>query len=160
MGAGGPKTKFKPEYVNQAYVACKEGGFTRQKLAKLFSVSPVTIHNWCKEHDELLTAIKKGKDEWDSEKVEKNLLKRAMGFKYKESKSKPDDTGDMKVVEETTKLVIPDTTAQIFWLKNRQPQRWRDSKQLEVSNDSNIPAPMSDDITENEASEAYRRVLG
>jgi len=160
MGAGGPKTKFKPEYVNQAYVACKEGGFTRPKLAKLFSVSPVTINNWCKAHPELLTAIKKGKDEWDSEIVEKNLLKRAVGFRYKEKENRPDNNGKMQTVKETTKLIIPDTTAQIFWLKNRQPERWRDRKQLELSKDKNIPDPMPDEITEQEAEEAYRRVLG
>lgn len=35
--------------------------------------------------------------------------------------------------QEKTKEVIPDTTAQIFWLKNRKPNEWRDKQQVEHS---------------------------
>ena len=44
------------------------------------------------------------------------------------------------LVEQKTKEVVPDTTAQIFWLKNRKPQDWRDKQivqhdgQVKVSN--------------------------
>lgn len=39
----------------------------------------------------------------------------------------------MIVVEEKTKEVAPDTTAQIFWLKNRRPDKWRDKQDIEHS---------------------------
>ena len=43
-----------------------------------------------------------------------------------------------------TKQVAPDTTAQIFWLKNRKPQEWRDKKETEVTGNLNVNNPFSD----------------
>lgn len=47
--------------------------------------------------------------------------------------SKAEDTGKLIVTKEVTKEVLPDTTAQIFWLKNRRPDRWRDKQDIEHS---------------------------
>ena len=59
--------------------------------------------------------------------VENALLKRALGYEYTEvTKEYVPDVGKMTVTKEVTKQVIPDTTAQIFWLKNRKPGDWRD----------------------------------
>ncbi|MEG0260547.1 MAG: helix-turn-helix domain-containing protein [Lysinibacillus sp.] len=57
----------------------------------------------------------------------------------------------MVVVEEKTKEVAPDVTAQIFWLKNRKSGEWRDKQQTEVTGADgeplqvlfNIPRPPS-----------------
>nr|WP_308743166.1 helix-turn-helix domain-containing protein [uncultured Anaerocolumna sp.] len=43
------------------------------------------------------------------------------------------------LVERKTKDVAPDTTAQIFWLKNRKPKEWRDKQDIEVSGNFNNP---------------------
>lgn len=42
-----------------------------------------------------------------------------------------DDSGELVVTKEITKEVLPDTTAQIFWLKNRRPDKWRDKRDIE-----------------------------
>ena len=39
----------------------------------------------------------------------------------------------MRVTKVITKQQAPDTTAQIFWLKNRKPQEWRDKQETEIS---------------------------
>ncbi len=61
--------------------------------------------------------------------VERALLKRALGYDYVETRTEETDKGFKKT--ETTKHVPPDTKAAVFWLKNRRPDRWSDTKLLE-----------------------------
>lgn len=77
---------------------------------------------------------KKGKEPVDVE-VENALLKRALGYEYDEitrERAFDPETGEARMVEtkRVTKQVLPDTTAQIFWLKNRRPDLWRDKTEL------------------------------
>lgn len=37
------------------------------------------------------------------------------------------------LAEERVKEIAPDVTAQIFWLKNRRPDKWRDKQEIEHS---------------------------
>jgi len=119
----------------------------RHKACKLFGVAKSTINLWKKEHPAFSDSVKKGKDDYDSENIEKSLAKRALGFKYTEITKEPRlikkadgdiTTTDMTVTKKVTRLVVPDTTAQIFWLKNRQPHRWRDKHDVEHTGDVNI----------------------
>lgn len=73
--------------------------------------------------------LKKGKEVIDRQ-VENALLKRALGYEYKEIKEK-EEAGVITERTTTIKQVIPDTTAQIFWLKNRKPDKWRDKQEYE-----------------------------
>lgn len=66
--------------------------------------------------------------------VEKSLLQRALGYSYEEISEKYED-GVMTERKVTKKHVVPDTTAQIFWLKNRKPEQWRDKPQSESASD-------------------------
>ena len=139
---GGRPTKYKSEYAEQAYIACKEG-FTDKKLAELFKVNPDTIYEWQKVHPEFTESLKRGKDEFDSNVIEKSLVKRATGYYYTEVTRAPppkeiDSDGicipqsGLVIIKEVTKQVAPDTTASIFWLKNRRPERWRDQQSIEI----------------------------
>lgn len=127
------ESSFKPEYIHQAYIACSELGATDIKLAKLFNVVKATIYNWKKDFPDFKEAIQLGRDEYDSEIVENNLLKRATGYKYMETATDLDKNGNVTSSRTTKKVQAPDVTAQIFWLKNRHPDRWRDSKHIEGS---------------------------
>jgi len=134
--AGRP-SKYKPEYVEQAELLCAEFGADDKGLAKFFGVTKTTITNWKNDHPEFLASIKAGKDYHDTGKVEKSLLQRALGYKYTEKtveaiKTKNEGLVGAKVVKVVEKEMAPDTTAQIFWLTNRQPERWRHVKRLEV----------------------------
>lgn len=129
--AGGRPTKYNAAYAPQAEVACREGGFTILKLSKLFSVTQSSIKLWMKNHSEFSAAIKKGRDDFNVMTAENCLLKRVKGYRYTETTKEPVmDAATKKTTLQTTKIVTksvaPDVTAQIFFLKNRDPQRWRD----------------------------------
>ena len=104
-----------------------------------------TLNEWCKRFSGISDALKQGKAPVDIE-VENMLLKRAMGFEYEEVTTEIEDipTGKLdekgnpiyrqrKHIKKTKKMVVPDTTAQIFWLKNRRPDLWRDRHENDVS---------------------------
>nr|DAZ04594.1 MAG TPA: terminase small subunit [Caudoviricetes sp.] len=105
-------------------------GLIDEQIAKNMGITPSTLYEWKKNYSEISESLKKGKEVVDIQ-VENALLKRALGYSYKEIKE--EKTADGKRVTVTTKEVVPDTTAQIFWLKNRRPERWRDKQDIEHS---------------------------
>lgn len=131
MNRGRP-TAFRSEYIDMAYVACAEMGAMDTQLAKLFQVSIRTIYQWRRAHPEFSQSLKRGKDKYDSEVVEKALLKRANGFQYSEVTQEPAKAGEMRVTKRIKKYMPPDVTAQIFWLKNRRPGRWKDRQDVNL----------------------------
>ena len=121
-------------------------GLVDKQIAHNIGVTEQTLNNWKKKYPSLFEALKRGKEVIDRQ-VENALLKRALGYEYEEVKQivEKDEKGkDRKRIEKTVKQVIPDTTAQIFWLKNRKPEVWRDRHDiehkgsLEVKNDDSI----------------------
>lgn len=149
---GGRPTKYKPEFVKIAGELCQEKGYTNKNLAQHFGVSESVIKVWKNRYSAFLATIKKGKDSFDSQVVEQVLLKRAKGYSYDETTKEPVivDKGkvDGEVIEEgetveeaveqslvitkvVTKEVAPSEVAIIFWLKNREPQRWSDKKEID-----------------------------
>lgn len=105
-------------------------GLTDEQIAHNMGVSTATLYNYKRDHLEILEALKKGKEVVDIQ-VENALLKRALGYSYEEKKVEVSEEGTK--VTKTIKEVVPDTTAQIFWLKNRRPDRWRDKQDIEHS---------------------------
>lgn len=125
-------------------------GLTIEQIAKNLGISKVTLYKYMNEHVELSEHLKKGKEVIDIE-VENALLKRALGYKYEEVtkellKNKKTGKEELRVTKVVTKEVQPDTTAQIFWLKNRRPEDWRDKKDIEHS--GNIKNPYENLSTE------------
>lgn len=134
--------------------AWARNGLTDEQIAKNLGISKVTFYKYMNEYTELSEHLKKGKEVVDIE-VENALLKRALGYKYKEVTkekiSQKDSSGrplidmhgmpvyKLEITKEITKEVSPDTTAQIFWLKNRKPEVWRDKQQIEHSGNINNP---------------------
>lgn len=114
-------TKYKPEYANQAAVACRLGA-TDQDLSELFSVSRSTINLWKIEFPEFSDALKAPKAVAD-DRVERALYQRAIGYSHEEDDIRVVD--NQIVVTPTIKHYPPDTTACIFWLKNRMPEQYR-----------------------------------
>lgn len=124
---GGRKSAFKEEYVDLALKFCLLGA-TDKDLASFFSVSEQTINNWKKIYPEFLESLKKGKNIADAN-VASSLYRSAIGYSHKDTKLFLNDGKVIK--EEFMKHYPPDTTAAIFWLKNRQPEKWRDKKEIE-----------------------------
>lgn len=110
-------------------------GLVDEQIAKNIGISRSTLSVWKTKYPDISDALKKGKEVVDRE-VENALLKRALGYRYTETTKeavKDPQTGEVKmtVTKEVTKQVSPDTTAQIFWLKNRKPDKWRDKQEYE-----------------------------
>lgn len=99
-------------------------GLTDEQLAAKMGISPSTLYDWKKKFPQLSESLKKGKEVVDIE-VENALLKRALGYTYTERRMEESEKEGVKVIE-TVKHALPDTTAQIFWLKNRRSDKWRD----------------------------------
>lgn len=117
-------------------------GLTDKQIAEIMGVAYSTFRDWIKRFPALSAPLKRGKEVIDR-KVENALLKRALGYEYVETTKELTDLG-LTVTKQVTKQVAPDTTAQIFWLKNRKPQEWRDKKETEVTGNLNVNNPFSD----------------
>lgn len=102
-------------------------GLTDEQIAGNMGVSRSTLNSWKDRYPDILDALKKGKEIVDRQ-VENALLKRALGYEYEEIKEKY-EFGELSERTITKKQVVPDTTAQIFWLKNRKPKDWRDKQE-------------------------------
>lgn len=127
MSKRGRPSNYKPEYSEQARKLCLLGAIDKE-LADFFDVSEQTINTWKKREPVFLEALKAGKEQADSEVAEK-LYQRAMGYSHPEEKIFCN--GGEVVRAETIKHYPPDSTAAIFWLKNRAAQQWRDVRQTE-----------------------------
>lgn len=108
-------------------------GLTDEQLAAKIGITATTLYDWKNKYPVISEALKRGKEVVDVE-VENALLKRAMGYEYTETRTETTEDGMTKTVV-TKRAMPPDTTAQIFWLKNRRPAVWRDKQQVEHSTD-------------------------
>lgn len=112
-------------------------GLTDEQLAKKMGIGTRTLYEWKEKYPQISQALKKGKEVVDIE-VENALLKRALGYDYTEEKVEISEKDGRKVIQ-TVKHVAPDTTAQIFWLKNRRPEKWRDKPDVpDTKQDENL----------------------
>jgi transcriptional regulator with XRE-family HTH domain len=109
--------------------AWARNGLTDEQIAHNMGITTSTLYDWKNKYSEITESLKKGKEVVDI-LVENALLKRALGYKYKETKTIESKKDGMRT-EVTIKEVAPDTTAQIFWLKNRNPEAWRDRREVE-----------------------------
>ncbi len=123
----GQPTRYRREYCEQARKMCLLLGATDADLADFFEVKEQTINNWKKAHPEFFESIKKGKAKADAN-VSLRLYERAMGYSHDEEKIFCHQ-GEVTRAD-TVKHYPPDTAAAIFWLKNRQRDRWRDRHEI------------------------------
>lgn len=134
MAEKGRPTSYKKEYAKEAYKLALLGA-TDKQMADFFEVSEVTLNAWKKEQPDFLKSLKDGKENADYE-IAKSLYHRAKGYSH------PDVDIKMfngEIIETPLiKHYPPDTTACIFWLKNRQAKAWRDRVLDEYSNDLGV----------------------
>lgn len=124
---GARPSLYKPEYAKMAQKIALLGA-TDAELAECFDVCEDTINKWKLAHKEFSLALKAGKRLADAH-VADRLYKRATGYEHAAVKIVATANGEDHSVPYTERYP-PDTTACIFWLKNRQPEHWRDRKEL------------------------------
>ena len=125
----GRPSVYKPEFAEQARKLCLLGA-TDMEIAEFFGVDCRTINRWKLQYDNFCQSLRAGKEQAD-DRVERSLFERATGYRH--------DEVDIRVIEgqviqtPIVKHYPPDTTAAIFWLKNRRKDEWRDTRQQELT---------------------------
>jgi len=137
----GRPTKYEIRYNNQAYRHCLLGA-TNDDLALLFEINVDTINQWMKVHPKFSDSVKRGRIYAD-QKVSLSLFQKATG--YKKSVTKVFQFQGSAVQAEYREYFPPDTTAAIFWLKNRRPTTWRDRHNLDLGGGVNHQHTVTDE---------------
>lgn len=133
-------SKFKPEFVEQATKLAQLGA-TDREVADFFGVEERTLNRWKHDHPEFCQSLKVGKESAD-QRVEQSLYRRALGYSHDAVKIAVNAQGEVTSVP-FVEHYPPDTTAAIFWLKNRRPEEWRDVKAQEVSGPNGGAVPLT-----------------
>lgn len=154
------KGKFEPWVTEEGLLqieAWARNGLTEDQIATNMGIVRSTLSEWKKNFSDISDALKRGKEVVDIQ-VENALLKRALGYKFTETTKErtvvyDTATGEeigsnMVVTKEVIKEVQPDTTAQIFWLKNRKPEMWRDKRDVGVEGSIKTNNPLEGLTTE------------
>ena len=103
-------------------------GLTDDDIAANMGISRSTLAAWKKKYQDISDTLKEGKDVADI-RVENALYKKAVGGVYTEV-TEERIKGVLVVTKRITKEIPGDTTAQIFWLKNRKPDIWKDKQNV------------------------------
>lgn len=148
MGKIGRPSSYLPEYAEQAEKLCKLGA-TDKEMADFFGVSEQTLNAWKHAQPDFLESLRSGKMLADAN-IAARLYSRAMGYTHEAVKIAVSPTGEHHQVP-YVEHYAPDTTAAIFWLKNRRPDQWRDKQTQEVTGADGAPlipqeAPSSLDL--------------
>jgi hypothetical protein len=144
--AGGRPTTYKPENAEIARQACMLGA-TNDALAERFEVCRRTIDNWIATIPDFSDAVRQGREVAD-EAVVSALFARATGLEQKMTKvfchrGQP-------VTANYTVQLQPDVRACIFWLRNRRPDQWRESRPLIEEEDDDAWVHALDAVSERE----------
>ena len=123
-------------------------GLSLEQIAKNMGIADSTLRKWRDKFEPISAAIKRGSAPVDYE-VENAMLKSALGYTVKvkkpikvKTKKQLKDKGTIEEEHiefaEEEVYVKPDTTAQIFWLKNRKPEKWRDRPEPEMNKSDDV----------------------
>ena len=141
------------ELVNRLYMA----GLTDRQVAVVLQVNVDTIHTWKKEHVEFSDSLKKWK-EFADENIELSLYERAMGYSHPDVHISTHE-GEV-IVTDIIKHYPPDPTSMIFWLKNRQPAKWRDRTELDINQKISISINYNKVDSKDLPPEQVKEILG
>lgn len=125
---GRPSLKDNPEVVNKIKQLAQEGKIDKQ-ISEIIGIKERTLNLWKEKDWEFYACLKENK-QIANEMVEASAFKRALGFENTVHTEKTTNRGDVVQVAETT-YYPPDPTSIIFFLKNRDPSKWKDRREEE-----------------------------
>lgn len=141
MAEMGRPSLFNEKYIEQAYKLCLLGAKDKD-LADFFEVTEQTINNWKNDYPNFFESINAGKKIADME-VANSLYKGAIDrvipkqqaikvkeVQYNSEGRKIGETERIEIVE-LEEYVTADFRNAQFWLKNRQPENWRDKQEVD-----------------------------
>ncbi|WP_201838839.1 helix-turn-helix domain-containing protein [Microvirga zambiensis] len=131
MTAGRP-TKYDPDYHPEHAYKLAMLSHTDEEMAAFFEINTDTFYEWKRRYPEFSEAVTRGKIPADAE-VAASFFKRATGYDQPTEKLFLFE-GEV-IRADTVTHYPPDPGAALNWLKNRQPDKWRDKKQLELDAD-------------------------
>lgn len=136
------------DWLTEENLALLEGwardGLSDIQIAQNIGISDRTLYRWKKEYGQICQSLKKGKEVADYQ-VENALFKRALGYTITIKEEKLDKDGCVHTLEKDVHIP-PDTTAQIFWLKNRKPDKWREKQDKPQTNNDEEGVIIIDDL--------------
>jgi len=127
--SAGRPSGYKAAFAKQAEKLASLGA-TDIEVADFFEVDVRTLYRWKHSHPEFCQALNVGKDKAD-ERVVNSLFQRAVGYEQDAVKIFMPAGSPAPVYAPFREKIAPDTTAAIFWLKNRQRDQWRDKQDVE-----------------------------
>lgn len=127
----GRPPKYRPEYAELALHLCRLGG-TNADLAKAFGVSTKAIDAWISKKPEFAELVREGRELADA-RVASALYQRAVGAVVPDTHIATHE--GKTIITPLLKHYPPDTAACSLWLRNRQPDKWREktSQAIEVT---------------------------
>ena len=131
----GRPSEYKSEYAEQAK-KLSELGATDYEIGEFFDVDVRTIYRWKLDHEDFCQAVIAGKDAADH-RVERSLYNRAVGYTF--DSEKLFHFQGLVTRAETKEHVPPDPGAAFNWLKNRQPDKWREKTTQELTGANGVP---------------------
>jgi len=159
--ATGRPTKYDAETFPRIAAGMARIGATDEEVAAALGADVRTLHRWKKSHAEFCHSLKEGKDAADA-RVQDRLFTRAVGYCCTEKRTKKDAKGAITEEIVTLKEVVPDVTAQIFWLKNRRPDLWRDvsEQRSSTTNAAAVTEALKNRYTPEQLMTLFDRLLG
>jgi hypothetical protein len=131
MAKRGRPTDFTVKMAERAYVLAQQGA-TDQEIAEGLGIGTTTYYRWRHEHPEFRKATELGKEAAD-ERVERSLYHRAVGYSHPAVKIFMPAGASEPVYAPYVEHHAPETAAASLWLRNRQPDKWRDKVDHELS---------------------------
>ena len=124
-------TAYRETFPALAKTFCMECGGTNIQLARLFRVGISALKSWLAKYPQFKAAVQAGKDFFDTGTAEQCLLKRVTGYNVVEITEEADKAGKLNITKKIYRHIPPDVTAQIFFLCNRNGERWRQRQTME-----------------------------
>jgi hypothetical protein len=151
-GRGRPSLPYDKELHPRWAWSLAIDGKTEPQIAALMGIGLTTLRKWKQQQSDFAAAINDTRENADAH-VEASLYKRACGFTSHEDKL----TKDGEVVSCAVEIV-PDVAAEIFWLKNREPKKWRDKQDVNLSGHVDAGKPDLTRVSETELKAALALV--
>lgn len=163
MSTRGRRTKYDIDLHPKQAFKYSLLGLTDTQISGAMDISEATLNNWKKKYSEFLESIKKGKIEADANVVS-TLYKRALGhtqknktaIKVRKIDPKTEKMYDTVEIVEEEVYFPPDIVATLFWLKNRQPEHWRDKKEIEIDDKRDLDTSLLSDSSLDDIEQALK----